>query len=226
MIEDLHAHTRYSLCGRDEPYRVVERAISGGVDILGITDHNYGIGARKAEYLNEMGELKRAYNGRIRILRGIEIATLPGKALLPGDDVSAFDFCLIEHIDYAESLVGARIGEYAKELGIPTGIAHTDLFAFAASIMREPAEFMRSLSEAGVFWELNVNYDSIHAYREHAYVAKFISSPEQRRAAREAGICLSVGFDGHREEDYLPERVKAMNNFLADEGLKRAFIDA
>ena len=26
---------------------------------------------------------------------------------------------------------------------------------------------------------------------------------------RESGLCLSVGFDGHRVEDYLPERVKA-----------------
>ena len=32
MIQDLHSHTRYSNCGRDEPALVVEAAIQGGID--------------------------------------------------------------------------------------------------------------------------------------------------------------------------------------------------
>ena len=44
MIQDLHAHTYYSFCGADTPEQVVETAIAGGIEMLGITDHNYGIG--------------------------------------------------------------------------------------------------------------------------------------------------------------------------------------
>ena len=44
MLQDLHSHTFYSFCGGDEPEAVVEAAIAGGLDMIGITDHNYGIG--------------------------------------------------------------------------------------------------------------------------------------------------------------------------------------
>ena len=39
MIQDLHSHTYYSFCGADTPEEVVEAAIVGGIEVLGITDH-------------------------------------------------------------------------------------------------------------------------------------------------------------------------------------------
>ena len=44
MYQDLHSHTYYSFCGKDAPEAVVEAAIAGGLELFGITDHNYGIG--------------------------------------------------------------------------------------------------------------------------------------------------------------------------------------
>ena len=44
MIQDLHSHTYYSFCGGDKPEEIAEAAIAGGIELLGITDHNYGIG--------------------------------------------------------------------------------------------------------------------------------------------------------------------------------------
>ena len=44
MLQDLHAHTYYSFCGKDTPEAIVEAAIAGGLALFGITDHNYGIG--------------------------------------------------------------------------------------------------------------------------------------------------------------------------------------
>lgn len=41
MIQDLHSHTYFSACG---------------VEVLGITDHNYGIGDRKREYFDILTE--------------------------------------------------------------------------------------------------------------------------------------------------------------------------
>lgn len=44
MIQDLHSHTYYSFCGNDSPEKVIEVAIAGNIEMLGITDHNCGIG--------------------------------------------------------------------------------------------------------------------------------------------------------------------------------------
>jgi hypothetical protein len=63
------------------------------------------------------------------------------------------------------------------------------------------------MAENHIFWELNVNYDSIHKYREHAYVQRFLEDEAQQKIVRDSGVRLSVGFDGHRVEDYLPQRV-------------------
>ena len=43
MIQDLHSHTYYLFCGKDSPELVLETAINGGIQLLGITYHNHGI---------------------------------------------------------------------------------------------------------------------------------------------------------------------------------------
>lgn len=58
-----------------------------------------------------------------------------------------------------------------------------------------------------IFWEMNVSYDKIHDYREHEYVKEFLSNETQQELVRKSGVRLSVGFDGHRVEDYRPDRV-------------------
>jgi histidinol phosphatase-like PHP family hydrolase len=50
MIQDLHAHTYYSFCSKDKPETVIETAIAGGVQQLGICDHNYGVGCSRVEF--------------------------------------------------------------------------------------------------------------------------------------------------------------------------------
>lgn len=226
MVMDLHAHTYFSKCGADEPRDVVMAALGGGVDVLGITDHNHGInrpdewGDRKQEYFRLLTGLKEEFAGQITLLRGIEIATLPGLCPAPEEDFSGFDYALIEHIDLPESLVGLSVFSFARRLGCPAGIAHTDLFAMAQKEGQPPEVFLRRFADAGIFWEMNVNFDSIHGYREHAYVQAFLQSEAQQEAVRKSGIALSVGFDGHRVGDYDPGRVASMCRFLEEKGMK------
>ena len=99
----------------------------------------------------------------------------------------------------------------------------TDLFGWMNAMGVKLEEFLRALAAHGVFWEMNVNYDSIHGYREHAYVKAFMESPEQQRMVRDAGLRVSVGFDGHRVEDYLPGRVVDTNRFLEAARIPRPF---
>jgi len=122
MIQDLHSHTYYSFCGGDRPEEVADAALAGGIEVLGITDHNYGVGYGRFDvfccpcaeslhgtyertlrrYYDHINLLREKYRGKIEIKRGIELCTLYDgqgfkKHHLPeSEDISYFDYCLIE----------------------------------------------------------------------------------------------------------------------------------
>lgn len=230
MIHDLHSHTYYSFCGKDNPKDVIEAAISGGIKMLGICDHSYGVAIQRDysphrersswlidyqravdAYLDTLLLLKEKYRGQIDIKCGIEIPTqnIP-HILLPDEiDVSRFEYCLIEHIDYDDTTVSDPFA-FAERCGCKkVGIAHTDLFSYLENRNINKEDFFKKMAQKGMFWELNVNYDSIHKFREHAYVERFFADKEQQETVLKSGVDLSVGFDGHRVNEYLPERVKS-----------------
>ena len=120
MYQDLHSHTYYSFCGKDAPEAVVEAAIAGGLELFGITDHNYGIGYSRLDvfqhpaapdfrgscertlrrYFDHINLIREKYADRIRVLRGIELCTLQDGShtcfCLPDSaDISFFDYWLI-----------------------------------------------------------------------------------------------------------------------------------
>ncbi len=244
MIQDLHSHTYYSFCGQDKPEEIVEAAIEGGIELFGITDHNYGIGNARYDvfqsqaedlscdygrnlvrYYDHINLIKEKYAGQIKVLRGIEICSLKqGRLPLPEEtDISYFDYCLLENLDSDISVTGGDLFSYAKRLGCPVGIAHTDMFTFIEKQGWKPEEYFARMAEENIFWEMNVSFDSIHNYREHYYMLEFFRNEKQQKIVRDSGVRLSVGFDGHRVGDYLPERVKKYCNQLADMGIKKAF---
>ncbi len=248
MIQDIHSRTYYSFCGKDRPEDLVEKAIAGGIDLLGICDHNYGIGYGRTgpfcaaegsaptdyertlrRYFDHIDLLRRHYADRITILRGIEVCTLADASHLrytlpEGADISYFDYCLIENLDSPISCTGGDIFAYAQRCGAPVvGIAHTDLFAHIAHLGEQPEAYLRRMAEAGIFWELNVNYDSTHHYREHAYVADFFADEAKIEAVRRSGVRIGIGFDGHKIEDYLPDRVAEYNRRLDELGIAKPF---
>lgn len=251
MIQDLHAHTYYSFCGKDSPEAIVEAAINGGLDVFGITDHNYGIGYSRCDmflapeagahhntcertlrrYFDHINLIKEKYADRICVKRGIELCTLSGEkfpahSLPDGADISFYDFCLIENLDHPLSVTGGDLFAYAKRCGTPlVGVAHTDLFSFIRSKGQDPLEYFSAMAEANIFWEMNVSYDSIHNYRVHAYMADFFADPEKQDVVRRSGVRVSVGFDGHRVEDYLPDRVADYCRKLTEIGIKMPYED-
>ena len=245
MIQDLHSHSRRSFCGKDKAEDLVLAAIAGGIDTFGITDHNYGVGygdvamyytdppsaasygENLRRYFDRLTELRDAYASRIRLLRGIEIATdaaRPHTILPSGADVSYFDYCLLEGVDAPESVTKGDLFSYAKSLRIPAvGVAHTDLFAHVKRRGIPPLDFFRRMAEENIFWEMNVSYDSIHGYREHPYMLRFFESEEEQEIIRRSGVLVSIGFDGHRLEDYLPERIQNYNRRLEALSIPRPF---
>ncbi|MBQ8732563.1 MAG: PHP domain-containing protein [Oscillospiraceae bacterium] len=247
MIQDLHSHTYYSFCGKDRPEAVIEAAIEGGIELLGICDHNYGVGFGNGaafcapaetvplsysnqtlqKYLDHLTLLKEKYADQITLLRGIEIATHldTPKVIPPADaDFSGFDYCLIENLDHPNSITQGDLFAFAEKTNCQNvGVAHTDLFAFIRSLGEDPYRYLKRMADQNIFWEMNVSYDSIHQYREHPYMLAFFSDREQQAIVRESGVRLSVGFDGHRVGDYLPQRIRDYCSCLGDMGIKLAF---
>ena len=245
MIQDLHAHTYYSFCSNDRPETVIETAIAGGIQQLGICDHNYGVGCARTDfcwdkgtrldadygktlvrYYDHIKALKEKYARRIKLLCGIEICTLQGKdsyALPHTADVSFFDFALVENLDAPTSIANGDIFSFAKRCGCPTGIAHTDMFAFIRSIGEEPHRYFRKMAEAGIFWEINVNYDSLHSFKTHDYVTEFFKNKEQQEIVKRSGVKLSVGFDGHIAKEYKAQKVKTANGLIKAMGIPLVF---
>lgn len=217
-IMDIHSHTYFSACGADKHEDTINAAINGGIQIFGISDHCYGIGDRRQEYIRIIDEMKTAYKGKIQLLCGIEIASVQNLGVDDLATVKGFEYCLIEHIDRDDSSVGMNIFEYASRFDGKAGIAHTDLISMARKKGIDPVEFLARFAENNIFWEMNVNYDSIHRFSEHQYVLDFLNNEETQRIVKESGIKLAVGFDGHRVYDYAPERVVRMNEFIYKNG--------
>ena len=246
MIQDLHSHTYYSFCGADRPEDLVEGAIAGGIELLGISDHSHGIGNARLDvmfyegdlgqdyyrtltrYFDHMTLIKEKYADKIKILRGIEVCTHTYEkrtALPESADISFFDYCLIEHMDALEfSSTKGDLFSYADRCGCAdVGIAHTDMFKFIESIGEKPYDYFKRMAERGIFWEMNVSYDSVHNFRVHPYMLKFFEDEEQQAIVRESGVRLSVGFDGHRIAEYRPDRVKEYCEKIHQLGIKLAF---
>ena len=244
MIQDLHSHTYYSFCGADTPEQVVEAAIAGGIEKLGITDHNYSIGYARPDifcsttaeitdnyqqtlkrYFDHISLLRDKYAGKIEILRGIEVCTLnQGRFPLPESaDISFFDYCLIENLDNENSITGGDLFAFAQRCGCPVGVAHTDLFAHIHRLQLDPLSYFQKMADHNIFWEMNVNLDTIHKGHEHPYMLEFFKNKDQQDIVRESGVALSIGFDGHRVYDYKPERIITYCKQINNLGIRLAF---
>lgn len=245
MIQDLHAHTYYSFCSDDTPERVIDVAIANGVQLFGICDHNYGVGCARTDfcwnqgakldadygktlvrYYDHISALKQKYRNKIKLLCGIEVCTLLSKdsyALPRNTDISFFDYCLVENLDNKNSYLQGDIFSFAKRAGCPTGIAHTDIFAFIRSIGEEPYKYFRKMAEQGIFWEINVNYDSKHSFKTHDYVTEFFKNKQQQEIVKKSGVKLSVGFDSHIAHEYKADRVKTACQLIKNMGIRLIF---
>ena len=248
MIQDLHSHTYYSIDAEGSPEEVVRAALDGGIEMIGITDHNYWVGYGRYDFLtmpdaaqysgtygrnlrkyfDHINLVKEKYAGMIDVKRGIEICTHRDGAwplcLPDGEDISYFDFCILESVDAKSSVTKGDVFSYAKRCGTPyVGIAHTDMFKFIRNNRHDPLEYFSRMAENGIFWEMNVNFDPTHGYHVHEYVTEFFSNEKEQEIVRNSGLRVSIGFDGHRVKDYLPQRVCDFNERLSALGIKKPF---
>lgn len=213
MKIDLHNHSTWSRDGSDTLKQLAENAVRSGLDVLGITDHNYWVGRDRLEdYRQSVYALQKEYQGELRILCGLEVSMIRLEGIVP-KDLDPFDYCLFEyyeHVISTEEMVAFR-----DKTVCPSGIAHMDLFAMSD---KEGIDVAQVWAEHDMFWELNMNLDEIHGYMEHSYCTEFMNSREQQSHVKACGLELSVGFDTHMLKDYDISRIEKACRFIEDNG--------
>lgn len=191
-ILDLHNHTRFSYDGHNTVFEVVENAIENGVDVIGITDHQFSIKNRIKEYIAAVTAAKKVYEGKIKVLLGLEIGTRPHPQDFPAEMSSFFDYCLFESLDDDRAMDLYEFFEWRRLFKCPAGLAHTDVFKLCE---KYGDDVLKVFKNDNVFWEINFsgNYN---------YYFDLITNQRKQKLISESGIKLSVGSDLHWIGDF------------------------
>lgn len=131
-----HVHTNYS-DGRTSLQEIAEAAMALGYSYIGIADHSqsafYANGLTAEDIIRqhqEIDELNRRYEGRFKILKGIESDILPDGSLdYPDEILASFDFVIasihsrfsMDRDAMTERIIKAIENPYTTILGHPTG---------------------------------------------------------------------------------------------------------
>lgn len=164
----LHVHTTYS-DGRASLKEMVDEALRLGYHYIGISDHS-----QSAYYANglsledikrqheEIDELNQIYNGRIRILKGIESDIQPDGSLdYPDEILASFDFVIasihsgfnMDKETMTQRLLRAIENPYTTILGHPTG----RLLLSREGYPLDMEAVLERAAERGVAIEINAN---------------------------------------------------------------------
>lgn len=201
---DLHNHTFFSYDGSNSPDEIIENAIVHGIDVIGITDHQFSIGDRIGEYFETIQHYKIKYQNQIKVLCGLEIGTRPQPQDLLADATEQFDYVLFECLDSDTAMDFYEFLEWQKLFRCKKGLAHTDIFRLSA---RYGVDGLAILRENNIFWELNTSGN-------YPYYYDFLTNINKRESIRQSGISVSVGSDTHRVEEYRYKQIRRANELL------------
>lgn len=214
MIMDLHNHTTFSYDGKNTPEEIIENAIEHGVDVIGITDHQFSIGYGIRSYVKKLLECKAKYDGFIKVLAGLEIGTRPRPDELFTYDIAELDFVLFESLDDYRAMDFFEFMQWRHRFDCPVGLAHCDIFEMGE---RYGVDMTEELKRNKIFWELNTsgNYNCYY---------DFLTNASKREAIRRAGIGVSIGSDTHSTDEYRFKQLKRANELVAQNGFKLPFV--
>ena len=213
MRMDLHNHTVYSYDGQNSPEQMIENAIENGIDVVGITDHQFSIGGGMSGYIKRLGECKEKYAGKIKVLAGLEIGTRPRPDDLFTQDIRGLDYVLFESLDDYRAMDFFEFTSWRHRFDCPVGLAHCDIFKMGELY---GVDMPAVLKRENIFWELNTsgNYSCYY---------DFLTNRKKRDALRSVGVGVSVGSDTHALCEYrLPQLIRA-NDLLEAEGFLKPF---
>lgn len=203
-FHDLHNHTSFSYDGSNTPEEIIENALSNGIRMVGITDHQFSIGANIKNYISYINQCKEKYENKITVLCGLEIGTRPK----PDDFLVSYseqlDYCLFESIDSLVAMDFYEFLEWTRNFKCPVGLAHTDIFSLE---QRYDIDIFTILKRYDLFWEINTSGN-------YTYYYDFITNKEKQERVKNSNIKLSVGSDTHWVGEYSANKIHSVHKLI------------
>ena len=210
MIMDLHNHTVFSYDGRNTPEEIIENAIDNGIDVVGITDHQFSIGTGLDVYKNRISRCAAKYSRYIRVLTGLEIGTRPRPDDLLSYDLDGVDYILFESLDDYRAMDLFEFVRWRQRFSCPVGLAHCDIFAMSERYGLDMTEVLRT---EDIFWEINTSGN-------YPYYYDFLTNSAKREKVRRSGIGVSIGSDTHDiSSGFRARQLRSANELAAETGL-------
>ena len=195
---DLHAHTKAS-DGHDSLRQMAEAAAERGYAYLAITDHSQHVTVahgldpeRMAAQIDAIDALNDALDGRIRVLKAVELDILADGALdLPDDVLERLDLCVcaVHHkLDLprqkqTERILRALDSQHCHILAHPRG----RLIGKRAGYELDLERVMRAAAERGCALEVN------------AQPKRLDLDDGDCRLAKELGVRIAISTDAHSQ---------------------------
>lgn len=201
---DLHNHTIFSYDGSNTPEEIIENAIRCGIDVIGITDHQFSIGENLPMYYKHIQHCKIKYADKIKVLCGLEIGTRPSPPEALGAATEQFDYVLFECLDDERAMDFYEFLEWRRLFKCKAGLAHTDIFRLGQAY---GLDIIKTLRANDIFWELNTSGNYIYYY-------DFLTNKRKQKIIQQSGIPVSVGSDTHWVGEYRKKQVRAANALL------------
>lgn len=218
-----HTHTYHCRHANGKPKEYVDTAIENGLDILGFSDHvpypsknGFVSGMRMPlseteKYAAEMEELKKAYNGKIKIYTGYEAEYFPDyfDAMIKNIGQYGYDYLILgQHFTDSESdgfYSGNPCGEEqlkkyvdqvieAMKTGMFAYVAHPDLINYRENKAVYKREMTRLCSVA-LDYDIPLEFNLL-GFREN----RFYPYSEFWKLVSETGCKTIIGWDVHSPE--------------------------
>jgi DNA polymerase (family 10) len=212
---NLHTHTRYS-DGDHLPDAVVRSAYAAGLRAIGISDHFLTSKVPSPltkevfpRYLHHLRSLGTMYEGKTRVLAGVEIDTNRQRGRLddlPFEMLNQLDFVLFEYAEdpLQRGITLDELGHIRSRIAAPCGLCHWDVDRiFHGTAPQELAEKLHALDlfvevstsdyytrDGSHFYELGERF--FHAFRGKVQVS--IGTDSHRRLSEVGNIGRGVEF--------------------------------
>lgn len=203
---DLHNHTKFSYDGSNTPEEIIENAINNGIDVIGITDHQFTIGDNLPVYYEYIQHCKIKYADEIKVLCGLEIGTRPAPPQALPKATKLFDYVLFESLDDTSAMDFYEFLEWRKQFSCKAGLAHTDIFVLGE---RYGLDIIKVMRDNNIFWELNTSGNYLYYY-------DFLTNSRKQQIIKESGISVSVGSDTHYIAEYRKKQIRRANELLQE----------
>ncbi len=223
---NLHNHSTFS-DGMFAPEAIIRKAISLGLNYIGITDHYLTRKVRSMDnyalerYIDAITEFKDKYSRDIRVMLGVEIDASRERTNFDEiryDLLNSLDYVLFEYVndDLWEGMHLWELFDVVRKIEVPCGLAHNDI----SSNFRE------------------IDYDALlNVLEDHGMFVELSSSPRNSKFSRpyyrfaidffnrlaNTGVLVSVGTDTHTNIEEVGEISDAVA-FVEEIGLENNLI--